>query len=112
MKTPFLVVSFLAWLLPTSLSGKHLLIETVDKKDDPVKATPADKSNKAGSDYMACGFLWFTGCPDVQEKLPLDDNGDGDATMLRTDAICSGNSRHGAPCTTFVVFFKCLEAYL
>ena len=102
MKTPFLVVSFLAWLLPTSLSVKHLLIETVDKKDDPVKATPADKSNKAGSDYMACGFLWFSGCPGVQEKLPMDDDDDdnGDATVLRTDTICSGNSRHGAPCTT------------
>ena len=100
MKIPFLVVSFLCWLLPTFLSGKHLLIETetVDKKDDSVKATPVDKSNKAGSDYMACGFFWFTGCPNVQEKLPLGD--DGDATMLRTDAICSGNSRHGAPCTT------------
>ena len=98
MKTPFLAVSLLFQLLTTSLSGKHLLIETVDKKDDPVKATPADKSNKAGSDYMACGFLWFTGCPDAFEKLPLDDN--GDATVLRTDTICSGNSRHGAPCTT------------
>ena len=100
MKIPFLAVSLLSQLLPTSLSGKHLIIEAVNKKDDSVKATPVDKSNKAGSDYMACGFLWFTGCPGVQEKLPLNGDDDGDATMLRTDAICSGNSRHGAPCTT------------
>ena len=100
MKTPFLVASLLSHLLTTSWSGKHLLIETVDEKDESVAATPVEKSNKAGSDYMGCGFFWLAECPDVEEKLPAD--GNGDATMLRTldRHICGGNSRHGAPCTT------------
>ena len=60
MKTHFLVVSLLSHFLTTLWSAKHLLIETVDKKDDSVKATPVDKSTKAGSDYMGCGFFWFS----------------------------------------------------
>ena len=114
MKTPFLVASLLSQLLTTSLSAKHLLIETVDEKDESVAATPVEKSNKAGSDYMGCGFFWLAECPDVEEKLPTDGDGGGNATMLRMadgdgDAtmlrsldrhICGGNSRHGAPCTT------------
>ena len=91
MKIPFLAVFLLSQLVPTSWSAKHLLLETVDdKRNDSVAApTPvADNSKKSGSDYMMCSTLWFLGC--------TDDGYDA----KRIDPLCSGHSRHGAPCTT------------
>ena len=106
MKTPFLPVFLLAHLLLTSGSAKHLLLETVDKTNDSVAATPtpvaAGNSNKAGSDYMGCGPLWFLGCTKSAEvlEIPLDDDGTDFSNVKSKDPFCRGNSRHGAPCTT------------
>merc|ERR1711974_263368 len=88
MKTLFLVVPLLSQLLPaTSKTAKHLLLETVDKKNDSVVASPADNAIKVGSDYAGCYPICHL----------MEPHG-SDST--RKDPICAGNSRHGAPCTT------------
>ena len=92
MKILFLVVPLLFQLLPaTSKSAKHLLLETVDKKNDSVATPPADNANKEGSDYAGCWPLcWLMETPHDYEY----------DYSRRKDPICVGNSRHGAPCTT------------
>ena len=95
MKILFLVVPLLFQLLTaTSKSAKHLLLETVEKKNDSVATPPADNANKEGSDYAGCWPLcWLMETPHEPEIQPGPDR-------IWKDPICAGNSRHGAPCTT------------
>ena len=100
MKTTFLAVALLSLLLnPSSPRSKHLLLETVDKKNDDVVA-PIDDSTKAGADYnqMYCKHL-PGGCKSRSLVIPLEGH-EGGYDARRANSICYGNSRHGAPCTT------------
>lgn len=90
MKTLFLVGSLLPLLLPaaTSKSTKHLLLETADKKNDSVVA---------GSDYESSLCYMIPDhptCPKEVLEIPIVE------PSRRQDKMCSGNSHHGAPCTT------------
>ena len=104
MKTSFLVLALLSLLpFPSSPSAKHLLLETVDKKNhsDAVVAPIDDSKNKAGSDYMQmyCQYL-PGGCKTKVLVIPLESNDEGGYDATRANSICRGSSRHGAPCTT------------
>ena len=108
MKTSLLVVTLLSLLIPSSRSGKHLLLETVDKNNaDTDAVAPIEDSDKAGSDYMQsyCQYL-PGGCkPKVFARqdvlvIPLESNDEGGYDVSRANSICRGSSRHGAPCTT------------
>ena len=102
MKTSFLVVTLISLLLPASQRAKHLLLETVEKKNaDDDAVPPIDDSNKAGSDYMQmyCQYL-PGGCKSKVLVIPLESNDEGGYDVTRANSICRGNSRHGAPCTT------------
>ena len=99
MKILFLVVPLLFQLLTaTSKSAKHLLLETVEKKNDSVATPPADNANKEGSDYAGCWpICWLMETPHEPE---METPHDYEPDFTRKDPICAGNSRHGAPCTT------------
>ena len=111
--TPILLL-FSQLLLTFSSQAKNFLLETVDKKNDSVAASPAQRSKKAGNDYnMACGLLWWVpGCAEAVKNLPMALPVDGeilpralslDEDEIKTrikDKLCHGHSRHGAPCTT------------
>ena len=104
MKTSFLVVALLSLLLiPSSPRSKHLLLETVDKKNDDANAVATiNDSNKAGSDYMQMFCQYMTGgCKPKVLVIPLESDADeGGYDVTRANSICRGSSRHGAPCTT------------
>ena len=101
MKTFFLVAAITSQLFTISLSAKHLLLETVDKKNDSVSSPPPPANNsktKAGFDYGLISDL-LQKLPNI---LPLNDDDDDDAGVepTRVASCYGGNSRHGAPCTT------------
>ena len=102
MKTFFLVAAITSQLFTISLSAKHLLLETVDKKNDSVSRPPPPANNsktKAGFDYGLISDL----LQKLPTLLPLNDDDDDDATTMkptRGTSCYGGNARHGAPCTT------------
>ena len=74
MKTLFLVVPLLSQLLPaTSKSAKHLLLETVDKKNDSVAAPPADNSKRVqsgASSHAKHGGAYFSAvCGSIEDPM-------------------------------------------
>ena len=104
MKTFFLVAAITSQLFTISLSAKHLLLETVDKKNDSVSSPPPPANNsktKAGFDYGLISNL-LEKLPKLPNFLPLADDDDDDAGLepTRVASCYGGSSRHGAPCTT------------
>ena len=89
--------------LLTSSSAKYFLLETDDNR-----SPAAENSNKAGSDYITMALK-----VDGEEPIilsPDDDIKHGKKPGRSKDKQCGGNSRHGAPCTTWVILSKCLVA--
>ena len=91
----------------TSKSAKYFLLKTANNqnankknKKMPIKktkklknASPAENSNRVGSDY-ASSLCNHPTCPKEVVKIP------DEPPTTRKDPICAENSRHGGPCTT------------